>query len=68
MLGGWLLGRNASTAGDASSTSVPPTQTSADQDALRVKVIEKFRPAVVQINVTTHNGQGGLGSGTIIDP
>jgi S1-C subfamily serine protease len=32
-----------------------------------VKVIEKFRPSVVQINVTTHNGQGGLGSGTIID-
>jgi S1-C subfamily serine protease len=67
MLGGWLLARNASTTGGASSTLTPPTQTGIDQDALRVKVIEKFRPAVVQINVTTHNGQGGLGSGTIID-
>jgi S1-C subfamily serine protease len=32
-----------------------------------VSVIQKFRPSVVQINVTTQNGQGGLGSGTIID-
>ncbi|HEX6483806.1 MAG TPA: trypsin-like peptidase domain-containing protein, partial [Ktedonobacteraceae bacterium] len=32
-----------------------------------MSVIAKFRPSVVQINVTTQNGQGSLGSGTIID-
>ena len=67
VLGGWLIGRNTSAAGLASSTPTPSTQASADQDALRVSVIEKFRPSVVQINVTTQNGQGSLGSGTIID-
>jgi S1-C subfamily serine protease len=34
---------------------------------VRVNVISKFWPSVVQINVITQNGQGGLGSGTIID-
>jgi S1-C subfamily serine protease len=63
VLGGWLLGRNTS----AASVASPSPQTGVDQDALRVNVIAKFRPSVVQINVTTQNGQGGLGSGTIID-
>jgi len=63
VLGGWLLGRNTSTASNAS----PSPQTGVDQDVARVSVAEKFRPSVVQINVTTQNGQGGLGSGTIID-
>ena len=63
VLGGWLLGRNTSAAGVAS----PSSQAAVNQDALRVNVIAKFRPSVVQINVTTQNGQGGLGSGTIID-
>jgi putative serine protease PepD len=65
VLGGWLLGRNTSAASVPSPNRSP--QTGADQDAVRVNVIEKFRPSVVQINVTTQNGQGGLGSGTIID-
>lgn len=63
VLGGWLLGRNTSAASNAS----PSPQRGADQDTARVSVAEKFRPSVVQINVTTQNGQGGLGSGTIID-
>src|SRR5947209_3873322 len=63
VLGGWLLGRNTSAAGVTSSSP----QAGADQDAVRVNVIEKFRPSVVQINVTTQDGKGGLGSGTIID-
>ncbi len=63
VLGGWLLGRNTSAAGVSSSSP----QAGVDQDALRVNVIAKFRPSVVQINVATQNGQGGLGSGTIID-
>src|SRR5947207_9146778 len=58
VLGGWLLGRNTSTASNAS----PSPQTGVDQDVARVSVAEKFRPSVVQINVTTQNGQGGLGS------
>jgi S1-C subfamily serine protease len=66
VLGGWLLGRNASAA-SGTSTPTPTTPAGANQDALRVSVIQKFRPSVVQINVTTQNGQGGLGSGTIID-
>lgn len=66
-LGGWLIGKNASAASSISSTPTPTMPASADQDALRVSVIEKFRPSVVQINVATQNGQGGLGSGTIID-
>ena len=65
VLGGWLLGRNTSVATVASPT--PSPQTAVDQDAVRVNVISKFRPSVVQINVATQNGQGGLGSGTIID-
>ena len=67
VLGGWLLGKNTSAASIASPTPTSTTPSGADQDALRVSVIEKFRPAVVQINVTTQNGQGSLGSGTIID-
>lgn len=65
VLGGWLLGRNTSAASVASPTSSP--QAAIDLDAVRVNVIAKFRPSVVQINVTTQNGQGSLGSGTIID-
>ena len=59
VLGGWLLGRNTSAAGVASSSP----QAGVDQDALRVNVIAKFRPSVVQINVSTQNGQGGAGFG-----
>jgi len=55
VLGGWLLGRNTSAAGVSSSSP----QAGVDQDALRVNVIAKFRPSVVQINVATQNGQGG---------
>ena len=65
VLGGWLLGRNTSAASIVSPS--PSPQTSFDQDAVRVSVIEKFRPSVVQINVTTQDGKGSLGSGTIID-
>lgn len=64
-LGGWLLGRSTSAATIASPT--PRPQAANDQDALRVTVISKFRTSVVQINVIGQNGQGGLGSGTIID-
>jgi S1-C subfamily serine protease len=67
VLGGWLLGRNTSAASVASPTPTPTIPAGADQDALRVSVIERFRPAVVQINVTTQAGKGSLGSGTIID-
>lgn len=63
LLGGWALGRNT----PATSVASPTAQPGVDQDAVRVSVIEKFRPSVVQINVATQNGQGGLGSGTIID-
>ena len=67
VLGGWLLGRSTSAASGTSSTPTPTTPAGAAQDAPRVSVIAKFRPAVVQINVTTQNGQGSLGSGTIIN-
>ena len=63
VLGGWLLGRNTSALGVSAFSS----RAGVNQDAVRVNVIEKFRPSVVQINVTTRDGKGGLGSGTIID-
>jgi putative serine protease PepD len=67
-IGGWLLGKNTSAASIASPTPTPGTQAAGvDQDATRVSVIAKFRPSVVQINVATQDGKGGLGSGTIID-
>lgn len=66
-LGGWLLGKNTPAATVASPTLTPGPQAAIDQDAMRVNVIARFRPSVVQINVATQNGQGGLGSGTIID-
>src|SRR5579863_9180715 len=67
VFGGWLLGRNTAAASVASPTATPTIQASDDQDALRVNVIERFRPSVVQINVTTQDGKSSLGSGTIID-
>src|SRR5690348_15086725 len=68
-LGGWLLGRNTSAATVAfpTPTPTPGQQAATDQDAVRVNAIARFRPSVVQINVATQNGRGGLGSGTIID-
>lgn len=62
LLGGWLLGKNAS----ATGVSPAGPQLGANQDATQEKVIANFRPSVVQINVTTEKG-GGLGSGTIIN-
>jgi S1-C subfamily serine protease len=63
VLGGWLFGRNTSAAG----VSAPGSQAGVNQDVERVNVIAKFRPSVVQIDVTTRDGKMGLGSGTIID-
>lgn len=62
LLGGWLLGKNAT----ATGVSSPGLRSVVDQDALRESVIANFRPSVVQINATTQQG-GGLGSGTIIN-
>src|ERR1051326_7096125 len=67
-LGGWLLGRNTSVASVGSPSPTPSTsQAGSNQDAVRVNVVAQFRPSVVQINVTTQEGKGSLGSGTIID-
>lgn len=63
--GGWVLGRNTAPGSRVSSTPTPFS--GSDQDVMRVHVIAQFRPSVVQINVTTQDGKGSLGSGTIID-
>ena len=51
--------------GTNTGTGIPPL-TGSNREAIREAVVAKVRPAVVQINVVTPDGQG-LGSGVIID-
>jgi S1-C subfamily serine protease len=72
LFAGWVYGsRSPGTAslapGSSPTATVPPvTAGGSSLDAVREAVIAKIRPAVVQVNVTTANGNG-LGSGVIID-
>lgn len=49
-----------------SSGPAPPTLNGKNLETVREAVVAQVRPAVVQVNVTTSQGQG-LGSGVIID-
>jgi len=60
---GWEVGRNIS----PSSTPSTGSQATTTQDAAQIQTAQEFQPSVVQINITTAKGGGGLGSGTIID-
>jgi S1-C subfamily serine protease len=68
---GWVFGRNATSAsgslqsGNVPAATVPPL-TGNNIDAVREAVVAKVRPAVVEVDVVTRNGQG-LGSGVLID-
>lgn len=69
LFAGWQFGTNRassqSTPNTSTTTAVPPLN-SENVETVREAVVAKFRPAVVQINVLTQQGQG-VGSGVIID-
>ena len=69
LFAGWQFGseRGSGAVAALPGTSSGTPAASADSvTAVREAVISKVRPAVVQVNVVTQNGQG-LGSGVIID-
>ncbi len=61
---GWAIAKSGST---PSSSNTGSSSAATEQDTERINTIQLFQPSVVQINITTANGGGGLGSGTIID-
>lgn len=73
LFAGWRFGRDsvanvASVAQPASHAGSTPSPVNVgDVETVREAVIASVRPAVVQVNVATQQGQG-LGSGVIIDP
>jgi S1-C subfamily serine protease len=69
LFAGWEFGRNGVVSAPTNagvSTTTPGNVPTSDVEATREQVIANVRPAVVQINVATQEGQG-LGSGVIID-
>ena len=65
LFAGWVYGtRNTGSLPGSTPTAI--TITGNSLDAAREAVIEKVRPAVVQINIVTNSGEG-LGSGVILD-
>jgi len=70
LFAGWQFGKDSATsvAQPASKTEAPPASANTGNvETIREAVIASVRPAVVQVNVATQQGQG-LGSGVIIDP
>jgi S1-C subfamily serine protease len=69
LFAGWQFGNNGGTAvvqpTNTNGLTLPPAITG-NVETIREAVIARVRPAVVQVNVTTQQGQG-LGSGVIID-
>lgn len=71
LLAGWQFGtRSAANTGvlqpgTNSGSAIPPLN-GENLEAVRQAVVAKVRPAVVQVNIVTSQGQG-LGSGVIID-
>ena len=61
----WQIGR--STATGTGSTTQSGGSSIASLNGLPEAVAAKFRQSVVQINIVTLQGGGGVGSGTIID-
>lgn len=57
---------NGSQTGNSQSTVIPSLNSN-NIEAVQVAVVEKVRPAVVQINITLPENKGGVGSGDIID-
>lgn len=74
LFAGWVFGRNASASGintglqqsSNGPVATVPSLTGNNIDAVREAVIAKVRPAVVEVDGTTANGQA-LGSGELID-
>jgi len=69
LFAGWQFGTSRGTGalqtGTNTSTALPSLP-GGNVETVREVVAAKFRPAVVQVNVTTQRGQG-LGSGVILD-
>jgi S1-C subfamily serine protease len=65
LFAGWQFGTSGGIGGNTTGATPSPASTS-NVETLREAVIARVRPAVVQVNVTTQQGQG-LGSGVIID-
>ena len=65
LFAGWVFGGGSSTGTLQPSTNVT-LPSGGSVETVREAVIAKVRPAIVQINVATANGQG-LGSGVIVD-
>jgi S1-C subfamily serine protease len=71
LLAGWQFGTRSGAntdvlqAGTNSGSAIPPLN-GENLEEVRQAVVAKVRPAVVQVNVVTSQGQG-LGSGVIID-
>ena len=78
LFAGWQFGRTATISSPTSSnssnaalqqgntSSTVPALTGNNLEAVREAVVAKVRPAVVQVNVATGNGNA-IGSGVIID-
>ena len=74
LFAGWQFGQNTATTNatlggleqNTNNKISVPTLTANNIEAVREAVISKVRPAVVQINVTSAQGNG-IGSGVIID-
>jgi S1-C subfamily serine protease len=68
LFAGWQFGNTSSPAvvQPTTTTGATPPASAGNIETIREAVIARVRPAVVQVNVTTQQGQG-LGSGVIID-
>lgn len=68
LFAGWQFGRSGPVATLPPTIATPsaPSANAGNTETVREAVIASVRPAVVQVNVTTQQGQG-LGSGVIID-
>lgn len=76
LFAGWQFGRSGTAIANPSSGSLQtgstpaapvPALTGNNLQAVREAVIAKVRPSVVEVDVSSSNGSGGIGSGVIID-
>jgi S1-C subfamily serine protease len=66
LFAGVEFGRNMTNASGNAPAAIVPPSTVSSLDAIREEVIARVKPAVVEVDVVTGNGQA-LGSGVLID-